>query len=423
MGMRRRQLREELERREKGVAAEGSGGLGAGGEARVAAAQLDELKKRGEALREQQSRARSAAWDTARASASKKRRASSGAAESWSAARGNGDDDLEERTVRVKWSIKKESHSDHTLDVLFSRLGAVESVTIEAGTGNKALVTFGSAPSADAAVAAYRDSETMRASYVGKRRPKRSAFATRRHTMTPTPQQRHGSAAASVGGWTAGAGDTTINSFRDQESLVMMKLRQEAERQALIRKMAQEDGVSVAGNGAGSGAIPVTPKRDVKEQAGGGGGGGAAGDGTGEPGVTSAAKSARVTISEGGGGDAGVTVQPADAARGQNGAEQDEGAGGRERKNSGEVLSGRVFGVGGNSTPFSVPSPSTGRESAILAAMMNGGVAGRKMVFPTGTAGGSKSVPATPVSVREGCSRVGVVDEGDVLARMMAMKR
>lgn len=418
MGLRRRQLREELERREKGVAAaEGSGGLGAGGEARVAAAQLDELQKRGEALREKQSRARDAAWDTARASASKKRRASSGSAEASSAVHG-GDDDIEERTVRVKWSTKKESHSDHTLDVLFSRFGAVESVSIEAGTGNKALVTFGSAPSADAAVEAYRDNGTMRASYIGKRKPKRSAFAQRRHTMTPNPHQRQGTAAGD-GAWAAGVGDSTINSFRDQESLVMMKLRQEAERQALTRKMAEEDGTSVAGNGARSGAIPVTPRRDAREE--GSGGVGAAGAGTGKPGVASAAKSTNATRSEGEGGDAGVSVQPVEIARGQNIAQVEVG-GSRERK-GGDSLSGHRFGGGGSTTPFSVPPPSVGRESDILAAMLNGGVAGGKRLFPTGATGGSKSVPTTPMSVKQGRSRVGVVDEGDILARMMAMKR
>lgn len=427
MGQRRRQLREELDRREKGIVNESpSSGLGAGGEARVAAAKLDELKKQGDALREQQSRARNAAWDSARAKA-KKRRASSG-----SLGLGlSGDNDLEERTVRVKWSTKKESHSDHTLDVLFSRFGLVESVSIEEGTGNRALVTFASAPCADAAVAAYRDSETMRASFVGKRRPKRSAFAPRRQTMSPFPQ-RH-----TLDEGLGGGGErehTTVNSFRDRESLVMMKLRQEAERQALIRKMAEDDGDSVSvkgdsgtGKGAGATATTAAGEKDV---------GRSSGD----------LRCAGSTVADDREtGAAAVFAEPASAGARRHGAgDMNDSVDARPNETEGEtgapaaatggsVLSDTVVGGQGAGKPaFPVPSTpvravretddvEARRESGILSAMLNRGGASRSRLASNVGVGGSKSVPTTPVSARSAGG--GGIDESDILARMMAMKR
>lgn len=227
MGQRRRQMREELERREKGVV-DGPSGLGPGGEARLEAARreakLEELRKAGEALREQRSREQKVAWDSARAKAKRQGEAAGVAAS---------DDELEERTVRVKWK-RKESHSDYTIDRLFSRFGTVESVSIEAGSGNKALVTFTSPAAADAAVADYKESETMSVRYVGKRRPKRPVFASRPEATSSFPTEDLPS----------------MGSFRDHESVVMMKMRQEAERQALIRKMMEEEGNYLEKDGA-----------------------------------------------------------------------------------------------------------------------------------------------------------------------------
>lgn len=440
MGQRQRQLREELERREKEVTnglSSPSNGLGAGGGARVAAMKLDELRKQGDAQREKQSRARSVAWETARDSA-KKRRASSGSNSSTPGVTNNddGDDDLEKRTVRVKWSTKKESHSDHTLDVLFSRFGTVESVSIEEGSGNRALVIFASTHSADAAVAAYRDSETMRASYVGKRRPKRSAFAARRQTMSP-PLHRQAAVAAGEEEGTA-----TANSFRDRESLVMMKLRQEAERQALMRKMAEEEGGRGVGSekdggvGARSGATsaattPATPTSTLSV------------------GSTEEARCTREGAESGVGRDSAVNSRGADgkpiSASVRNGVGiPSTGVGGKndvilgssESSDSiGSYGDGRDKTLGGKPS-FPVPSPitrgvrATGdlepvREADILSAMMNGGgVGGRKSGWRAASvsAGGSRSVPTTPVSGKGAAGSRGL-DEGDILARMMAMKR
>ena len=425
MGQRRRQAREELQRRERDAANEGStAGLGAGGEARIAAAKLDELRQRGDVLRQQQSDQRSAAWDSARASA-KKRRASWGASASGAV---NDEEELEERTVRVKWSNKKQSHSDHTLDMLFSRFGRVESVMIEAGKGDRALVSFAEASSADAAVAAYRNGETMRASFVGKRRPKRgSVFAQRRQTMSPAPQR---SDTGGVEG--SGAAGISQSSFRDRESLVMMKLRQEAERQALIRKMADQEANNSAlktpgMSEAGSTRAVHTPRGVTRESISAVKTPAAAGTEArdGQAGVSERAETSSKKISGGnrdGGdvedGESGVTLESIIGERtSQPNASPSDGGGGVRRTDS----------------IFPVPSPalargnghfSTRRESDILSAMMSRSTPERNGVHPSAVGmGGSKSVPVTPVSGRDGSSIASrPIDEGDVLARMLSMK-
>lgn len=433
MGQRRREVREELERRENEVVnGSSSNGLGAGGEARIAAAKLDELRKQGDAKREEQSRARSAAWDLARDSA-KKRRVSPG--QSGSGATDN--DDLEERMVRVKWSTKKESHSDHTLDVLFSRFGAVESVSIELGTGNRAKVTFASAQSADAAVAAYPDGKNMIARHVGKRRPKKSAFAPRRHTMSPGVL--HNAAGRGGGSGVGGGEPGSVNSFRDRESLVMMKMRQEAERRVLLRKMAEEEGFAVpaqvaagTGNRAAAAAAPAPA---------GGVDGGRSNSG-GSEGVGSSAANIReatpatptepVTPVAGGGGGEGSGVYRMVNVREM---EEGEGAGtpaaaaaaGAGSGSSGSAAPGGA-GIGKPAFPFATPVRPTRdvdarRKSDIPPATANGGVAGAKSFAPV--SGVSASVGKIAAN-NQGSTRTvggGLIDENDILARMMAMKR
>lgn len=416
MGQRRRQVREELERRESEVAnGSSSSGLGAGGEARVAAAKLDELRKQGDAKRQKQSRERSAAWDSACASA-KKRGASPGS----SSERGKGDDDLEERTVRVKWSTKKESHSDHTLDMLFSRFGAVESVSIEEGTGNRALVTFVLATSADAAVTTYRDGETMRANYVGKRRPKRSAFAPRRHTASPAMMRQSFKRWNENGGGGGEGESPTVNSFRDRESLIMMKLRQEAERQALIRKMAEEEDPAVAGErDAGRRGGTVARSSDISS----GAGSSAATASTGDASADALTEPADASREGGGAGgvDSGIDVEPA-TMMWRTGTP----AAASDRSDSSQSV---VDSEGGMNRPaFPVPSPMArsggamraSRRSGSPPATMAGFVAGRSGLF-AGVDSGSRSVPATPVSAKSSVGKA--LDESDILARMMAMKR
>lgn len=431
--------------------------MGAGGEARVAAAKLDELRKKGEAERQRQS----ADWSVKSASAKKRSARSSGlpgTGDGGGAADGD-DDGLEERTLRVKWKTKKESHSDYTLDVLFARFGAVQSVSIEEGRGDRALVVFATAASADAAMAAYGDresSETMRTSYVGKRRPKRSAFAPRRQTMSPkTPTS------AAWGGAATGGGDAegeSLSSFRDHESVVMMNLRKEGERQALMRKMAEEEGLPVDGGGKNAAAAAAAPAA----------GGAAVGAGAEESEAAVAAAAAASTATgrtggvEGGresggspGSSSGSSNNPSKAADANNASEKGEGkaaAGATAAEattpaaRSGWATPSRSAGAGGGAAGeakpvFPIPSPMTSRvmpapsdiksrrkSDALLPAMMGGGgsgaVFGRGAPTPPAVSAfgiGSKSMPTTPVSGRGAAGQA--IDESDILARMMAMKR
>ncbi|CAM9788777.1 unnamed protein product, partial [Choristocarpus tenellus] len=240
MGQRRRHLREELDRREKSAM---GGGRATGDTVSAATAarktKLDELRRQGEVLREQRARAKNAAWEAARMSARKR------GAESAAAA----DEDLEERTIRVKWSRSKNSHSDDTLAKLFKIFGEVESVSLEEGKGNRALVTFTSSHATDAAMEAYGEGETMRTSYIGKKRQKRGVAARQ-----PAPVPAH----PPVG---------SVNSFRDRESLVMMQLRQEAERQALRRKMMEEEEMAGVGTETGPKEASTKTGTDTAEPA------------------------------------------------------------------------------------------------------------------------------------------------------------
>lgn len=428
MGKRQRELRVELERREK-EAANGSspppfgkgGGLGAGGEARVAAAKLDELRKKGEAERQRQSADWSVKSANAKSASAKKRRSSdlSGA----SGGGENGDDDgLEERTLRVKWKTRKESHSDYTLDVLFTKFGVVQSVSIEEGKGDRALVVFASAASADAAMAAYGDresSESMRASYVGKRRPKRSAFAPRRQTMSPRIPASAGSA--------VGDKEESLSSFRDRESVVMMNLRKEAERQALMRKMVDEEGLAMDSKKGGGAAATASATSTTAAGASGAGSGGGSGD------PPSSSKGAVAT--------AGVDPASASGESGDVGGETTAATSSGERAQSapsGDVAAGSGM-TRDNRPAFPVPSPmaprvapapndlKARRRSDVLLPSMVGsgaGISAAGFGAPSPAARrafgvGSKSMPTTPVSGGSAAR----IDEGDILARMMAMKR
>ncbi|CAM9128434.1 unnamed protein product [Sphacelaria rigidula] len=417
MGQKRRQLREELERRENGVVgarrfSTGSAGLGTGGEARLVA----ELKKRGEEMRKQQGRERErksreqkAAMELER---SRKRGASTVVGE-------HDEDDLEDRTVRVKWSTKKESHSDHTLDVLFSRFGRVESVSIEAGSGNKALVIFASPDAADEAVAAYDDDhETMRASHIGKKkRAKRSSFAPRREKASPP---------ATPGSTYSGEGAGTPASLRDKESVVMMKLRQEAERQAIIRQMAADEGISLdqaRGTPLKSPTMaPVSagtkvPYRDTTN--------GGAPARMGEGGKQAASRSAASPA--GIGAECAVKLGSGTRTRDMRAPESPFSPAARR------VVDGTP-GSGSFATPvFPSPMPAytaagvARRENDVLSAMMRGTAPGSNPCTPSGDAGSafaarSDSGISTNVdkSGRGRGSAGGTpIDEGDVLARMM----
>lgn len=393
----------------------------------MAAAKLDELRKKGEAERQRQSADWSVKSANAKSASAKKRRSSD-----LSGASGGGDDGddggLDERTLRVKWKTRKESHSDYTLDVLFTRFGVVQSVLIEEGRGDRALVVFASAASADAAMAAYGDresSESMRTSYVGKRRPKRGAFAPRRQTMSP----RTPATASSAGSDREGE---SLSSFRDRESVVMMNLRKEAERQALMRKMVDEEGLamdgrkgSVAGstsNGATATASATsTPTRaGASEIESGGGSGGPPGKG-----VASNVCADSENVSGKGGARGEIAAASAAAAR-----SVEPAPGGNVSAGSCVARDTRpAFPVPYPMAPSVAPAPTdlkARRKSDLLLPSMveSGSGFSRSVGAPSPSLGslfgiGSKSAPTTPAS-GESAARI---DEGDILARMMAMKR
>lgn len=79
---------------------------------------------------------------------------------------------LEDRQIRLKWSRKKTSisPSEHSIATLLSQFGIVEHVEMLGYKGNMALVTFATTDSCRPCVDYYKESEEMRASFVGKRK-------------------------------------------------------------------------------------------------------------------------------------------------------------------------------------------------------------------------------------------------------------
>jgi len=119
--------------------------------------------------------------------------------------------ELEMRQVHLKWSRSKiGAQSEASLrKLLQEKFGSVERVEIIGGKGNAALVTFASISSCNACVDALKHSDEMRATHISKQ--SQSSF-----TMNNS------------GG---------LFSDRDKESVDQRKLRQAAEREALLREM------------------------------------------------------------------------------------------------------------------------------------------------------------------------------------------
>lgn len=131
---------------------------------------------------------------------------------------------LQNRQVRIKWSRKKlGGQSEDMLAKLLQRFGPVENVELIGDKGNSALVTFQSESSCDSCVDCYKTSDELRAHFVGKKRrqreeekeeenddDERDAYVSMLHRRS---------------------------SDHDRESVMERKLRQAAEREALLRKM------------------------------------------------------------------------------------------------------------------------------------------------------------------------------------------
>ena len=106
--------------------------------------------------------------------------------------------------------------------------------------GNLALITFADPASCRPCVESYKNSEEMRASYVGKRKEEEEARDAAKE------QQQEELARASSG----------KSDNRDNESLYDRKLRQVQEREALLRQMEAEE----SGRGSRSSAVTGAEK-------------------------------------------------------------------------------------------------------------------------------------------------------------------
>jgi DnaJ family protein C protein 17 len=127
---------------------------------------------------------------------------------------------LQFRQVRLKWDRKKmtmSSPSEDSIASLFQKkFGTVERVEFLGSKGNQALVTFANAASCRPCVDFYLNSSEMRAKFVGSRKEREE----QEEVLAPKkerPKRR-----------------------RETESLEERRLRQQGEREELLRQMEQE---------------------------------------------------------------------------------------------------------------------------------------------------------------------------------------
>lgn len=129
----------------------------------------------------------------------------------------------EDRQVRLKWSRKKVIggiHTKQSLTAIMKDFGEVEEVEILGSKGNTALITFAHESSCKPCVDAYRTSETMRATFVGRK--------------------KHND---NMAGDIMGEDDDSslVRSGQHSENHEERKLRQAAERERLMRQMELEE--------------------------------------------------------------------------------------------------------------------------------------------------------------------------------------
>ena len=160
MSSRRKRMREELSMRERmAKTSSARAASGASSDKDGDRFDVDRLRREGERLREEYAQ-REAEVDIAR----KQRFAVERATEKLH---------KEDRQIRLKWSRKKVVGGVHTVQSLTQLLkdfGEVEEVELLGSKGNSALVTFVDASSCKPCVDAYRTSDTMRSTFVGRRK-------------------------------------------------------------------------------------------------------------------------------------------------------------------------------------------------------------------------------------------------------------
>ncbi|KAL7538912.1 hypothetical protein ACHAXR_008871 [Thalassiosira sp. AJA248-18] len=228
MSSRRKRMREELGMRERMAKTTGTATTAAAASSSSGAAadrfDVDRLRREGERLREEYSK-RETEVDLAR----KQRMAVERATQKLQ---------KEDRQVRLKWSRKKVvggGHTKQSLTLIMKDFGEVEEVEMLGSKGNAALITFVNAASCKLCVVAYRISDIMRATFVGRRKID--------DTMNDAGQfpDHH-------------MGDVSKSQYT--ENLEERNLRTAAERERLMRQMELEE----AGGDAAGVKIP-TQKR------------------------------------------------------------------------------------------------------------------------------------------------------------------
>ena len=220
MSSRRKRMREELSMREqmaKTTVAPGGASASSEGDR----FDIDRLRREGERLREEYSK-REAEVDVARKQRIAVERATTKLQK-------------EDRQVRLKWSRKKivgGVHTKQTLTSIMKDFGDVEDVEMLGSKGNAALVTFADGASCKPCVDAYRTSETMRATFVGRRKID--------DTITG-------------GQYSVEREEDPLSKSKNSENLEERNLRQAAERERLMRQMELEE----AGGDAGGSRLPT----------------------------------------------------------------------------------------------------------------------------------------------------------------------
>mmetsp|Transcript_35211 Transcript_35211/g.71931 ORF Transcript_35211/g.71931 Transcript_35211/m.71931 type:complete len:378 (+) Transcript_35211:140-1273(+) len=206
MSSRRKRMRDELKMREH-MATTPAGASSGGASSNENRFDVDRLRREGERLREEYSK-REAEVDAER----KQRMAVERATKKL---------DKEDRQVRLKWSRKKVVggvHTKQSLTSIMTDFGEVEEVEMLGSKGNAALITFRHESSCKPCVDAFKTSDTMRATFVGRRKVDDTLYGNQ-EVVDDGPTSRRG-------------GDENVDD---------RKLRQAAERERLMRQMELED--------------------------------------------------------------------------------------------------------------------------------------------------------------------------------------
>ena len=229
MSSRRKRMREELSMRERMAKTPAAASSSTDDGDRF---DVDRLRREGERLREEYAQ-REAEVDVAR----KQRMAVERATQKLH---------KEDRQVRLKWSRKKVVGGVHTKQSLISIMkdfGDVEEVELLGSKGNSALITFANVSSCKPCVDAYRTSDTMRATFVGRRKIDDTLRGGQYEEENDEPSSKRSS--------------------KDSENIQERNLRQAAERERLMRQMELEEAGGSGGDHAvGDNKQPTIQKTD-----------------------------------------------------------------------------------------------------------------------------------------------------------------